>query len=185
MNASFLAVLDRDGVINKDFGHVGKQQDFQFQLEIFDLCLELQRRGAVIVVATNQAGIAKGLYTENDFLELTTWMIDSFLQKGVHIGRVYYCPHAYNPLDLGTGKETALCNCRKPRAGMLERALWDWGFPAERALIIGDKESDQEAGQAAGFSKRIFLSGDASRFATSSFPNIGAALASIDAWTIH
>lgn len=185
MKNSFLAVLDRDGVINKDSGHVGNQQDFQFQPDIFALCLELQSRGAVIVVATNQAGIAKGLYSENDFLELTNWMTECFLQKGVHIRRVYYCPHSYNPPAMRNGDELLLCSCRKPGTGMLRRALWDWGFTAERALILGDQESDQEAGQEAGFSKRVFISKEPSSFATSSFPNIGAALDSIETWSIR
>src|SRR5438128_1203722 len=84
--------LDRDGVINIDRGYVYKQEDFEFVDGIFDLCRYATDLDYVLIVVTNQAGIGRGLYSEQDFLDLTDWMCGVFRERGVPLGKVYYCP---------------------------------------------------------------------------------------------
>jgi len=134
--------LDRDGVINIDKHHVIRKEDFEFSQGIFDLCKEYSHAGYLIIVLTNQAGIAKGFYSEADFLQLTTWMIDQFLAWGITISKVYYCPH--HP-DI-----TGPCECRKPNPGMITKAVKDFDLDINECVLIGDKESDIEAGRRAG-----------------------------------
>ena len=88
--------LDRDGVINLERRYVHCRETFQFQDGIFELCRAAQNLGYLLVVVTNQAGIARGHYTEQDFLQLTEWMIDRFAEQQIQIARVYYCP--YHPV---------------------------------------------------------------------------------------
>jgi len=111
--------LDRDGVINVERGYVHRREAFSFQKGIFELCRAAQNRGYVLIVATNQAGIARGYYTESEFLELRRWMIDEFAGQQVRIAQVYYCP--YHPI-CGVGGYKYDSSDRKPRPGMLLRA---------------------------------------------------------------
>jgi len=141
--------LDRDGVINTDFVHVSEISRFEFTKGIFDLCRRYSESGYMIIVITNQAGIAKGYYTENDFQLLTGWMISEFEKKGIRIAKVYHCPH--HP-DV-----TGRCNCRKPEPGMILRAIEEFGLEASHCVLIGDKESDLEAGRRAGLPENNML----------------------------
>ncbi|HNW57395.1 MAG TPA: HAD family hydrolase [Bacteroidales bacterium] len=134
--------LDRDGVINVEKNWVYRIEDFEFTEGIFDLCKKYSENGYLIIVITNQAGIAKGFYTESDFLKLTEWMNNQFLKKGILITKVYYCPH--HP-DF-TGK----CTCRKPEPGMILQATKEFSLDISECVLIGDKESDLEAGRNAG-----------------------------------
>lgn len=134
--------LDRDGVINVDKVHVFRKEDFEFQEGIFDLCREYINNGYLIIVITNQAGIAKGLYTVNDFIRLTEWMTGQFRDRGIVISKVYYCPH--HP-DL-----SGQCNCRKPEPGMIMQAVKEFNLDISECILIGDKESDLQAGRNAG-----------------------------------
>ena len=134
--------LDRDGVINVNKGHVYLKEDFQFSEGIFELCRKYTEAGYLILVITNQAGIAKGYYTEYDFNILTDWMIKKFSDKGIIISKVYYCPH--HP-DF-----TGFCLCRKPNPGMIFEAVKEFNLNILECVLIGDKESDLEAGRKAG-----------------------------------
>jgi len=134
--------IDRDGVINVDKVHVSRKEDFEFKSGIFDLCRSYLDKGYHIIVITNQAGIAKGLYSETDFLRLTSWMVKQFDKQGIKISKVYHCPH--HP-DF-----TGLCECRKPNPGMILQAKKDFDLDIEQCILIGDKESDLEAGRRAG-----------------------------------
>ena len=110
------AFLDRDGVINIDHGYVWRVEDFDFVPGVREAAAELVRLGFAIVVITNQAGIARGMYTEEDFARLTRWMHERFAEAGVVLSGVYHCPH--HPTD-GVGALRIACNCRKPAPGML------------------------------------------------------------------
>jgi len=134
--------LDRDGVINIDKRHLYLKEDFVFTPGIFDLCKKYLEAGYIILVITNQAGIAKGLFTKEDFLKLTDWMNDQFLNNGVIISKVYYCPH--HP-DI-----TGFCECRKPNPGMILQAVKEFNLDISECVLIGDMESDIEAGRKAG-----------------------------------
>jgi D-glycero-D-manno-heptose 1,7-bisphosphate phosphatase len=137
--------LDRDGVINEDYGHVHSVENFKFIEGIFELCRIAQNHKYLIIVITNQAGIAKGLYSENDFLELTKWMQNQFLINGIYITKTYYCPH----------RNEDNCQCRKPNPGMLLRAINEHEINPNISVLIGDKLSDIEAGQRAKINKCI------------------------------
>lgn len=134
--------LDRDGVINVDKGHVYLREQFEFNEGIFDLCRKYLEQGYLIIIITNQAGIAKGYYTEADFLELTEWMVKEFEDKGIVISKVYYCPH--HP-DI-----TGPCTCRKPEPGMINQAVREFDLNISNCILAGDRESDLEAGRRAG-----------------------------------
>lgn len=150
-------LLDRDGVINVERGYVHSREDFEFQPGIFELCRAARGLGYLIVVVTNQAGIARGYYTEAAFLELTAWMVDRFIEQGVEIARVYYCP--YHPVH-GLGPYKYDSPDRKPRPGMILRAADDFALDLTASVLVGDKMSDIEAGRAAGVGTMILLRND-------------------------
>lgn len=134
--------LDRDGIVNVDRGYVGRAQDFEFVDGIFDLCREAGAQGYVPIVVTNQAGIARGFYTEADFAALTRWMLEEFLSRGVEVARVYYCPH--HP-SAGIDPYRVPCDSRKPGPGMLLAARDECGLDLRESVLIGDQPSDAAA----------------------------------------
>jgi D-glycero-D-manno-heptose 1,7-bisphosphate phosphatase len=146
--------LDRDGVINEERCYVHSPEAFEFQEGIFDLCRAAQRLGYLLIVVTNQAGIARGYYSEDDFLRLTEWMTRQFAEQGIHLSRVYYCP--YHPLH-GLGDYRRDSPDRKPNPGMLLRAQADFDLDLRSSILIGDKMSDIEAGNAAGIGTTVLL----------------------------
>ena len=134
--------LDRDGVINIEKEYLYRQEDFEFIDGIFDLCRHYQKLGYLIFIVTNQSGIARGFYSEEDFAKLTAWMLGEFAKRGVKITKVYHCPH--HP------KLSGECSCRKPKPGMLLDAAKEFDIDLKNSIIIGDKERDIEAGLNAG-----------------------------------
>ena len=146
--------LDRDGVINVEKDYLYKIEDFEFIDGIIDLCAFYQDNGYKIIVVTNQSGIARGYYTEEDFVRLTTWMIKEFFKQGISISKVYHCPH--HPSISGN------CECRKPNPGMLFEAGKDFMIDFSKSIIIGDKERDIEAGLNAGLKEAYLFNEDKS-----------------------
>ncbi|MEA5428587.1 D-glycero-alpha-D-manno-heptose-1,7-bisphosphate 7-phosphatase [Arcicella lustrica] len=140
--------LDRDGVINVDKNYVYRISDFEFRVSIFEVCKKYQDEGYLIFVITNQAGIARGYYTENDFNLLTDWMLSQFEERGVYITKVYFCPH--HP------EFTGECSCRKPNPGMILKAQEEFNLDLEESVLFGDKESDLQAGRNAGI-KTLYM----------------------------
>ena len=135
--------LDRDGVLNKELGdYVCHFEDFKVLEHNFTALNELQDRGYLLIVFTNQGGLAKGWYSANVLDQMHTQLITTYAEQGVLISEVYYCNHhpEYN------GK----CLCRKPGSLMLEKALARFGIDASQSYFIGDRERDVIAGQAAG-----------------------------------
>jgi len=147
--------LDRDGVINVDYGHVGKIENFHFIDGIFELCQEAQSKGYLIVIVTNQAGIAKGKYTEEQFLELTKWMENEFLNYKIKIAKTYYCPY-HEKAAIKQYKQDSFD--RKPNPGMLLKAIKEFNIDPRKSIMIGDKESDIEAAEVAEISNIILFS---------------------------
>jgi D-glycero-D-manno-heptose 1,7-bisphosphate phosphatase len=137
--------LDRDGVVNVEKNYVHKIEDFEFMDGVFDLCRRYQDDGHIVLVITNQAGISRGLYSEDDFARLTAWMVERFRDNGVEIGNVYHCPH--HPDFSGP------CDCRKPAPGMIFQARDEFDLDLAQCTLLGDKESDLEAGRRAGILK--------------------------------
>lgn len=134
--------LDRDGIVNVDQGYVYRKEDFEFVEGIFDLCQAFREKGYLIVIVTNQSGIARGFYTEQDYLILSRWMEKEFLKGGIEIDGIYHCP------DHPDFTEDSFM--RKPNPGMLLQAATDLHIDLENSLLIGDKTSDLQAGQRAG-----------------------------------
>lgn len=152
--------LDRDGVINVDRHYVHRIEDFEFVPGIFVLCATAAELGYRLVVATNQAGIGRGLYTEADFQRLTAWMLDVFGQRGIRIARVYHCPD-HPTAGIGAYRRDSFD--RKPNPGMLLRAQAELGIELRRSVFVGDKDSDMAAGRAAGVGHLVKLDAQAER----------------------
>ncbi|MDO9266674.1 MAG: D-glycero-beta-D-manno-heptose 1,7-bisphosphate 7-phosphatase [Sulfurimonas sp.] len=137
--------LDRDGVINVEINYLHKINDFEFVEGIFELCKKYQNRGYIIIVVTNQSGIARGYYSEEDFKYLTLWMIKEFVKEGIDIKKVYSCPH-YPEIS-------GACSCRKPEPGMFLEAQKEFDIDLRNSILVGDKESDIEAALNAGIAE--------------------------------
>jgi len=162
--ASKALFLDRDGVINIEKNYLYKIDDFEFIDGIFELCKSFLEKGYIVVVVTNQSGIARGYYTTDQFLQLTDYMEQQFYKNGITISKTYYCPH--HP-DI-----TGECDCRKPKPGMLLDAAKDFNIDLSESIMIGDKQRDLEAAFRAGVLTRIlFNSNEESKFATSVVDN--------------
>ena len=146
--------LDRDGVINIDHGHVFEISKFQFVDGIFELCKRAQDLGYLLIVVTNQAGIAKGFYSEEQFLELTKWMENEFAKRGINITKTFYCPYH---LEAKIEKYRQDSFDRKPNPGMILRAIEEFNIDPQKSLLIGDKETDIEAAQKAKIAQQILL----------------------------
>jgi len=139
--------LDRDGVINVDRRYVCAQEQFEFVDGIFELCRIATRLGYLLIVVTNQAGIGRGRFTEEQFRRLTEWMYGAFRDRGAPITAVYHCP--YHP-EHGIGAYKMDSNHRKPRPGMILQAAAEFDVDLQRSTLLGDKETDVQAGVAAG-----------------------------------
>lgn len=139
--------FDRDGVINLDKGYVYSPKEFEFCSGIFDLLSYYKTQGYLLLVVTNQSGIARGYYSIEDFLDLTEYMQSEVKNKlGFGFDKVYFCPHLEG------------CKCRKPKTGMFEEANMDFKIDFEKSIMIGDKESDMRAAESMGIGKKYFLS---------------------------
>ncbi len=146
--------IDRDGVINVDHGYVSTVDDFTFIDGVFEACYQLKEMGYLLVVVTNQSGIARGYFSEDDFLNLTEWMDWNFADKGVDLDGIYYCPH--HP-DYGNEQYKKDCECRKPKAGMFFSAQKDLNIDLAQSIMIGDKADDMRAADAAGINTKILV----------------------------
>ncbi|WP_428045578.1 D-glycero-alpha-D-manno-heptose-1,7-bisphosphate 7-phosphatase [Candidatus Avelusimicrobium fimicolum] len=145
--------LDRDGVINVDKHHVYKIEDCEFVPGIFDLCRQAKQKGYLLVVVTNQAGIAKGIYTEEEYFLFRDYVHAEFARQNCPIDAEYYCP--YHPQ--GKGPYAKVSDWRKPAPGMILQAEQDWDIDLAQSILIGDKGSDIQAGQAAGLKRCILV----------------------------
>ena len=147
--------LDRDGTLNIDHGYVHKIDDFQFIEGSIDALKELKEMGYLLVLVTNQSGIARGYFSEDQFLQLTEWMDWSLADRGVDLDGIYYCPH--HPEGKGEYKEE--CECRKPKPGMLLQAADDFNIDLASSYMIGDSKNDILAGKNAGC-KTVYIGND-------------------------
>ena len=144
--------IDRDGVINEDYGYVYKWEEFRFRSFSRKGLLTFQELGLKIIIITNQSGIARGLFSEKDYKELTASYLRNLEKSGIFIERVYHCPH-HPDFD----KNKSICQCRKPQPGMILKAKKDLNLDLEKSIIIGDKISDIEAGYNSGINERYLI----------------------------
>ncbi|MCG5030286.1 D-glycero-beta-D-manno-heptose 1,7-bisphosphate 7-phosphatase [Mesosutterella sp. OilRF-GAM-744-9] len=146
--------LDRDGVINVDRAYVHRIEDFSFVPGTLDACRLFRQQGFRLFVVTNQSGIGRGYFSEQDFSKLTEWMLAEMARAGAEIEKVYFCPH--HP-EAAIPRYRKVCGCRKPAPGMIEAAIRDFGIDPARSVIFGDSLSDVQAGSAAGLAERVLL----------------------------
>jgi len=135
--------IDRDGVINNDEGHyyVYRVEDFKINPHIVEGFRLLHAAGYKLIVVTNQGGVAKGQYTEDDVKKVHDYFISEMAQRQIPIEAIYYCPHHNAVSD---------CDCRKPKPGMILRALEEHQIDPTQSFMIGDSLRDMQAGEAAG-----------------------------------
>ena len=146
--------LDRDGTINTDHGYVSQIDDFHFIEGVIEALAELKKMGFLLVIVTNQSGIARGKYTEAQFMQLTEWMDWSLADKGVDLDGIYYCPH--HP-EGEVSNYVQSCDCRKPQPGMLLAAANALNIDLAESYMVGDKLIDIQAGDAAGVKNCILV----------------------------
>lgn len=145
--------LDRDGTINVDYGYVHQIDDFHFIDGVIDALLQLKKKGYMLVLVTNQSGIARGYFSEEQFLQLTEWFDWSLADRGVDFDGIYYCPH--HPEGQGEYRED--CDCRKPKAGMFTQAISDLNIDPTESIMVGDKLEDLLAAENAGVKTKILV----------------------------
>ena len=153
--------LDRDGVVNADKGYVHEIDAFEWMPGSIEAMRFLNQRGYLVVVVTNQSGIGRGFYQEEEFMFLTLWMLEFVDKAGVNIDAVYYCPHhpeSPDPEYLGT------CPARKPGTGMLDMAAKEFELDLSRSFLIGNRESDLGAARGFGIPGYHYESGDLAEF---------------------
>jgi len=139
--------LDRDGVINKEKNYLYKIKEFEFIDGVFRACKFFKELDYKIIVITNQSGISRNYYTENDFKSLNSWMITQFKKNDIDILDVFHCPHG----------PKSNCTCRKPKPGMLLKAQIKYNIDMKNSWMIGDHEIDIIAANNAGISNTVLV----------------------------
>ena len=147
-------LLDRDGIINEDIGHLHRVEDCRFIDGVFEMVRAFADRGFAVAIVTNQSGIGRGLYGVAQFEQLMAWMRAEFARRGTRIDAVYHCPD--HP-TAGIGEYRRENPWRKPGPGMLLQAAADLSLDLARSWSIGDRTSDIAAGKAAGVGMLVRL----------------------------
>lgn len=155
------AFLDRDGVLNVDTGFAHRPEQIQWVEGVFAAVKRLNGLGLFVFVVTNQSGVGRGLYTEDHVTTLHAWMAEAFQAQGARIDDFSYCPH--HPEAEAAAYRTA-CLCRKPGPGMLLDLMAKWPVHIGTSFLIGDRETDLAAAQAAGVSGHLFKGGNLDAF---------------------
>lgn len=157
------AFFDRDGVLNHDTGYTHRLED----LQLIDGAAAAVRRfndaGWWVFVISNQSGVARGYYDETAVRDFNAALQAALSIGGAHVDAFYYCPH--HP-DGSVAAYTRVCDCRKPAVGMIERAIVDWPVDLQRSILVGDRDTDVQAAEAAGLRGWLFPGGNLAAFLT-------------------
>ena len=149
-----VAFLDRDGVLNVDFGYVHTWKKFIWVPGAIQAMQKLSNLDFKLIIITNQSGIARGFYTEKDFGELMKAVVNELLTYKIEILDFFYCPHH---IDGILKRYKIKCECRKPKPGLIKQALAKYRIDLNNSILIGDQESDIIAGETAGVGKCILV----------------------------
>jgi D-glycero-D-manno-heptose 1,7-bisphosphate phosphatase len=154
--------LDRDGVLNVDQGYVHRWEDFRWIAGAREAVAAFNRAGWLVIVVTNQSGVGRGYYSEDDMHALHARMAEELAAAGARVDAFYFCPqHPEAPEAHYRHPDPP---DRKPNPGMLLRAFEDFAIDRERSLMVGDKGSDMEAARRAGVRGLLFRGGDLAAF---------------------
>jgi D-glycero-D-manno-heptose 1,7-bisphosphate phosphatase len=142
--------LDRDGTINLDKDYVHRIEDFELLPGALESLKRIQVAGFALIIVTNQSGVGRGYYTEDDYHSVTAHMKSELAKNGVRLGGIYACFHhadGHQPYRLA-------CGCRKPQPGMVMQAQKELGIDLPTSFVVGDKWTDIKMGMNAGIPKQ-------------------------------
>lgn len=156
MGGRIAAFLDRDGTLNEEVNFVRTPEQLTMLPGAAASVRALNDRRIVVCVISNQSGVARGLYTEEDLVPIHTKLERELEREGAWIDRIYYCPH--HPTE-GKPPYNIVCSCRKPETGMLRQAAQEFGLDLRRSFVVGDRIVDIQAGRAAGATTILVMTG--------------------------
>jgi D-glycero-D-manno-heptose 1,7-bisphosphate phosphatase len=139
--------LDRDGVLNEEVGYICRPEQLKLIAGSGTAVKRLNDHGFVVVVVSNQSGIGRGICSDAEIQQVNVSLSKQLSLYGAQIARFYYCPH--HPTE-AKGEYLITCDCRKPRPGMLHQAATDLNLDLKTSVMVGDRESDIQAGRSAG-----------------------------------
>lgn len=155
-NLNVAVFLDRDGTINEDVNFLSSPEQLVLIDGSAEAIKEANEIGLKVIVCTNQSGIARGYFTEDDLHKIHKRLDELLAEKGAKVDAYYYCPH--HPTE-GNGKYKLECECRKPKNGMLKRASQEHNIDLKRSFVIGDRLYDILAGKSSGATTILVLTG--------------------------
>ncbi len=170
--------LDRDGVLNQDLGYVHRAADLVWVEGAREAVARINRAGLLAIVATNQSGVARGFYTEDDVRALHAHMAAELAAAGARVDAFYYCP--FHREGVVSRYVVADHPDRKPNPGMILRAIADFGIDPARSLMIGDRPADIETGRRAGVRGALFRGGSLDAFVRQALAEMGVGEAAGD-----
>lgn len=157
MQENLIAFVDRDGVINHDSGYTYKVEDFKFLPGSLKGLKEISDRGYSIIIITNQAGIAKGHFTLDQYLKFSRHLESLLKINNINFLKTYFCPHHKNAIVTKYKKD---CFNRKPNPGMIYKAKKEFNIDLSKSILIGDKLTDVHAGLSAKINKIFLVTSD-------------------------
>jgi D-glycero-D-manno-heptose 1,7-bisphosphate phosphatase len=187
MSMKTAVFLDRDGTLVEEGGYIDRVERLVFFPYSVDAIRLLNRGGHVVVMVTNQSGVARGIFAESFVAEAHEYITERLAAGGARIDAFYYCPHHAEGI---VGPYRRACDCRKPGSGMLTRAAADLGITLERSFVVGDRWNDLEAGQTVGAQGLLVRTGYGRIDETSPKPGVRPAavvdnLIAAASWILH